>query len=211
MRFTPLRRGAIPLCPQRITRAGNQVRKTQNHCCVFIWGIYTTRSTNQSTSVLENSLEKATGWCVQKAQWSNALGFYFKDSYAALLTSQDFPGSSVSKESPCSAGDPGSIPGWGRSHGEGNGNPLQYSCLENPMDRGAWWATVHGVTRVRHNLVTKPSPPLTAQAGSCRPLCQLLTSFHKCVASPFICYKHSWFLNKMGLNCAGQILFNNED
>ena len=38
---------------------------------------------------------------------------------------------------------PGSIPGWGRSPGEGNGNPLQYSCLENPMDRGAWWATVH--------------------------------------------------------------------
>ena len=43
--------------------------------------------------------------------------------------------------------------------GEGNGNPLQYSCLENPMDRGAWQATVHGVTRVRHDLVTKPPPP----------------------------------------------------
>ena len=43
-----------------------------------------------------------------------------------------------------------------QSMGEGNGNPLQYSCLENPMDRGAWQATVHGVTRVRHNLVTKP-------------------------------------------------------
>ena len=41
-------------------------------------------------------------------------------------------------------------------HGEGNGNPLQYSCLENPMDRGAWWATVHGVARVRHDLVAKP-------------------------------------------------------
>ena len=40
-----------------------------------------------------------------------------------------------------------SIPGWGRSPGEGNGNPLQYSCLENPMDRGAWWATAHGVTK----------------------------------------------------------------
>ena len=43
----------------------------------------------------------------------------------------------------------GSIPGWGRSLGEGNGNPLQYSCLENPMDRGAWWATVHGAARSR--------------------------------------------------------------
>ena len=43
--------------------------------------------------------------------------------------------------------------------GEGNGNPLQYSCLENPMDRGAWYATVHGVTRVRHDLAAKPPPP----------------------------------------------------
>ena len=50
----------------------------------------------------------------------------------------DFPGGSDSKESAYNAGDPGSIPGSGRSSGEGNGNPLQYSCLENPMDRGAW-------------------------------------------------------------------------
>ena len=56
------------------------------------------------------------------------------------------------KASACKAGDPGLIPGLGRSPGEGNGNPVQYSCLENPMDRGAWQATVHGVTRVRHNL-----------------------------------------------------------
>ena len=48
-------------------------------------------------------------------------------------------------------------PWVGKIPGEGNGNPLQYSCLENPMDRGAWWATVHGVTRVRHNLATKPT------------------------------------------------------
>ena len=53
----------------------------------------------------------------------------------------------------------GSIPGLGRSPGEGNGNPLQYSCLGNPMDRGARQATVHGVTRVGHGLVTKPPPP----------------------------------------------------
>ena len=51
------------------------------------------------------------------------------------------------KESACDAGDEDSIPGWGRSPGEGNGNPLQYSCLGNPMDRGAKWATVHGVTK----------------------------------------------------------------
>ena len=53
-----------------------------------------------------------------------------------------FPCNSVSKESVCYAGDPGSIPGPGRSPGKGNDNPLQYSCLENPIDRGAWWATV---------------------------------------------------------------------
>ena len=51
------------------------------------------------------------------------------------------------KASVCSAGDLGPIPGLGRSPGEGDGNPLQYSCLENPMDRGASWATAHGVTR----------------------------------------------------------------
>ena len=51
----------------------------------------------------------------------------------------------VIKNPPANAGDPGSIPGWGRSPGEGHGNPLQYSCLENPTDRGAWRATVHGV------------------------------------------------------------------
>ena len=51
------------------------------------------------------------------------------------------------KESACNAGDPGLIPGLGRSPGEGNGNPLQYSCLENSMDGGAWWATVHGVSK----------------------------------------------------------------
>ena len=75
--------------------------------------------------------------------------------------SQDFPCSAVGKESACSAADLGSIPGSGRSPGEGNGNPLQYSCLENPIHRGAWWAIVHGVARVRHNLATKPPPPLS--------------------------------------------------
>ena len=58
-----------------------------------------------------------------------------------------FPGDSDGKESACSAGDPGSIPESGISSGEGNGNPLQYSCLENFMDREAWWSIVHGVTK----------------------------------------------------------------
>ena len=64
----------------------------------------------------------------------------------------DVPGGSDGKESACSAGDPGSIPGSGRTSGERNSNPLQYSCLENPVDRGAWRATVLGVTKGRTQL-----------------------------------------------------------
>ena len=56
------------------------------------------------------------------------------------------------KASACNAGDPSWMPGLGSSPGEGNGNPLQYSCLENSMDGGAWWATVHGVTKSRTRL-----------------------------------------------------------
>ena len=62
------------------------------------------------------------------------------------------PCSSDGKESACNAGDLGSIPGLGRSSGEGTGNPLQYSCLENPTDRGAWRATVHGVAKSQTRL-----------------------------------------------------------
>ena len=63
---------------------------------------------------------------------------------------QYFVGGSDGKESACNVGDPGSIPGLERSPEEGNGNPLQYSCLENSLDKGVWWATVHGVAE-RHN------------------------------------------------------------
>ena len=64
-----------------------------------------------------------------------------------LPAHRGFPGGSDGEESACNAGNPDSIPGLGRPHGVGNGYPLQYSCLENPMDRGAWWATVHGVAK----------------------------------------------------------------
>ena len=69
------------------------------------------------------------------------ISYYYHNLLEAFL------GGSVGKESACNVGDPGSIPGWGRSLGEGNGNPLQYSCLENPIDRGTWSATVHGVAK----------------------------------------------------------------
>ena len=59
----------------------------------------------------------------------------------------ELPSGSEVKASASNAGDPGSIPGSGRSSGEGSGNPLQYSCVENPMDREAWWAAVHGVAK----------------------------------------------------------------
>ena len=63
-----------------------------------------------------------------------------------------FPGGLVGKESACNAGDPGSIPGLGRSPVEGDGHPLQYSCLASSMDRADWWATVHGIAKSQTRL-----------------------------------------------------------
>ena len=68
------------------------------------------------------------------------------------LRSLGFPGGSDGQETACNAGDLGSIPGSGRSTGEENGHPLQYSCLENSMDRGVWRATVHGITKSQTRL-----------------------------------------------------------
>ena len=69
-----------------------------------------------------------------------------------------FPGASVVKNLTANAEDTSLIAGFGRSLGEGNGNPLQYSCLGNPMDRRTWWLTVHRVAKERHNIVTKQQP-----------------------------------------------------
>ena len=78
--------------------------------------------------------------------------------YLWLVKCKFVPDGSVGKEPACNVGDLGSIPGWGRSPAEGNGNPLQLSCLGNPMDKGAQQAIVHGVPKVGHNLATKPLP-----------------------------------------------------
>ena len=93
----------------------------------------------------------------KKKEASNGMAkFHFVHTHKVL------PGGSVGKQSACNAGDPGSIPGWGRSPGGRNGNPLQYSCLENPMDREPWLGVQSmGLPRVRHGLATKPLKPHT--------------------------------------------------
>ena len=115
-------------------------------------------------SCLENSLARGAWWAtvygVAKSQTRLSTYHYHKIASIIVcapvfislgylprsgIAGWDFSGGSDGKASAYNAGDPGSIPGSGRSPGEGNGNPLQYSCLENSMDREAWWATVHGV------------------------------------------------------------------
>ena len=103
-----------------------------------------------------------------KQIWTVCLLYFFNISKNVIMkyfsrdvTIEFFPGfphSSVSEESSWSEGDTGFIPGLGRSTGEGNVNLLQYSCLENPMDREACWATVHEISKVGCDLATKPPP-----------------------------------------------------
>ena len=96
---------------------------------------------------------------VSKLSSSIAIKHTYFNITVVLYYILGFPRSSVGKESPCNAGDLGSIPGTGRSSGEGNGHPPQYSCLENPMDGGSLWATVHEVTesdmtwRLNHHII----------------------------------------------------------
>ena len=96
---------------------------------------------------------------------------------------EGFPGDSVVKNLPSNAGatvDAGLIPRSGRSPGIGNGNPLKYSCLGNPMDSAVWWGTVHGVTRVRHNWAPEPTQ------RPCRPLRLTIGVTEPCVESPLM-------------------------
>ena len=90
--------------------------------------------------------------------------------FAASLIKRGFPGGSDGKAPAYNAGDLGSIPGLGRSPGEGNGNLLQYLCLENLMDRGDWWAAVHGVTKSRTRLSNFHPPTPSHQKGGLFPL-----------------------------------------
>ena len=81
-----------------------------------------------------------------------SIHLFLRNKYILILYFGVFPGGSDSKEPACNVGDLGSIPGSGRSPGEGNGNPLQYSCLENSVDGGAWGAVIHGVAKSQTRL-----------------------------------------------------------
>ena len=104
-----------------------------------------------------------------RGQESLHLSWFSNNLSTTLFKIRDFPGGSEIKASACNAGDLGLIPGLGRFPGEGNGNPLQYSCLENSMDRGAWWATVHGVAKSQTRLsdLTMDTVSLTKEARIC--------------------------------------------
>ena len=103
--------------------------------CLYFWWV-------GATLVAELRLITAVASFCCRSQALGCTGF---SSWDFQALDQCFPGSSDGKESAYNSGDPGSIPGLGRSPGEGNGNPLQYSCLENSMDRRSWWATVRGI------------------------------------------------------------------
>ena len=125
------------LCYQAPVHSVCDVGGVQTECgCIVMW--------RWSTLTRKQYAEM---W---KSSWVAGLGWF--SSWIKL----GFPGSLVGKESACSAGDPCSILGLGRSPGEGNGNPLKYSCLESPIDRETWWAIVHGISRVGQDLTTKP-------------------------------------------------------
>ena len=106
-----------------------------------------------TNKVASNICMHALNGCILSFLLGKCLAFKWLDHIVAVCLTQTwgFPGGSEVKVSAYNAEDLGSIPGLGRSPGEGNGNPLQYSCQENPMDRGTWWATVHGSQRVGHD------------------------------------------------------------
>ena len=106
-------------------------------------------------SCLENSRDGGAWWAAVYGVTQSRTWLKWLSSSSSSIDG-GFPDDSVVKDSPANSGGVGPIPGSGRSPGEENGNPLQYSCLGNPMDREAWQATVHRVTkRIRYNFVTK--------------------------------------------------------
>ena len=93
--------------------------------------------------------KNSTQWLETERVGKQSMSLLLQNENKFFLSIYGFSGSLDGKASAYNAGDPGSIPGWGRSPGEGNGNPLQYSRLDNPMDGEAWWAIVHAVAKSR--------------------------------------------------------------
>ena len=129
-------------------RAGGCPRPGRTAC----WenrGLLTPRSTDSQAALIS----LAPGWG-QGTQWSRVCCEIHRRSidWAQVVPNWTSLVAQMVKRLAYNAGDRGSIPGWGRSPGEGNGNSLQYSCLENPMETGVWWTTVHGVAKSRTQL-----------------------------------------------------------
>ena len=120
----------------------------------YLWSTWTTRARKKKCVQCYSLTHdyQSQFFCMIWIRWKNphAPNIMLLPTWSCIWVNidSDFPGRSDGKESVCNAGDPGSIPGSGRFPGEGNGNPLQYSCLENSMGREAWWATVHGVPKI---------------------------------------------------------------
>ena len=119
-----------------------------------------------------------------------------------------FPGGSEVKASASNVGDPGSIPGWGRSPGEGNVSPLQYSCLENPRDGEAWWATIYGVTKSQTWLshFTSLHSSLHFHSISQVQLLRWLSLFSD-LTLHYIAYSSIKYLESLSITASSQILF----
>ena len=139
-------------------------RQVFYHCAEYRWQVANTqKNLNFQMAFRERFLligwwwgnleSQSTAFSFQPGQGLCACGQHTVNFFSLVgdsVSAKELKGfGSVSKESACSAGDPGFIPGLGRSPGEGNGNTLQYPCLENLRDRGAWWAAVHGVAKSR--------------------------------------------------------------
>ena len=117
--------------------------------------LFTKAKSKKSTLVFKIFCKTSDLYMGQDIRSVHGGGDLFTETMKWPVAQMGFPGGSVVKNTPANVGDMGLIPGSGRSPEGGTGNPLQYSCLENAMDRGAWWATVHGVARVGHDLETK--------------------------------------------------------
>ena len=117
--------------------------------------LFTKAKSKKSTLVFKIFCKTSDLYMGQDIRSVHGGGDLFTENMKWPVAQMGFPGGSVVKNTPANVGDMGLIPGSGRSPEGGTGNPLQYSCLENAMDRGALWATVHGVARVGHDLETK--------------------------------------------------------